>query len=137
MSSTESDPSPGWREKRRFRAWELHQQGWSQRKIAAALGVTQGAVCQWLKKARQGSGVDALRHLPAPGRRSALNPTQLEQLPVLLSQGAEAYGFEGNHWTTKRVAEVMNQVFGVSYHPAHVSRVLRRFYPEWRETRKI
>src|SRR5690606_24237899 len=122
--SAEPDQSHQGREARRLRAWELHKQGWSQREIAAALGVTQGAVCQWLKRAREGGGVEALRHLPAPGRRSALTPAQLEQLPELLSQGAEAYGFEGNHWTTRRVAEVIKKVFGVLYHPAHVSRVL-------------
>ena len=41
-----------WREYRRFRAWELKQQGWSQTRIAAALGVTGGAVSQWFKKVR-------------------------------------------------------------------------------------
>jgi len=35
-----------WKEWRRRRAWELSQQGWSQKDIAEALGVTQGAVSQ-------------------------------------------------------------------------------------------
>ena len=34
------------REYRRFRAWELRQEGWTQQRIASALGVTQGAVSQ-------------------------------------------------------------------------------------------
>ncbi len=55
-----------WREGRRLRAWELHQQGWKQKDIAAALGVTQGAVSQWLKRGNT-RGVDALRRRPAPG----------------------------------------------------------------------
>jgi len=38
------------REYRRFRAWELHQRGWKQQTIADALGVTQGAVSQWLSR---------------------------------------------------------------------------------------
>ena len=42
-----------WREVRRRRAWELKQQGWKQRDIAVALGVTEGAVSQWLKRARE------------------------------------------------------------------------------------
>jgi predicted transcriptional regulator len=40
-----------WRDGRR-RAWELKEQGWKQTAIAAALGVTPGAVIQWLKRAR-------------------------------------------------------------------------------------
>jgi transcriptional regulator with XRE-family HTH domain len=35
--------------------------GWKQKDIAEALGVTKGAVSQWLKRAREG-GIDALRH---------------------------------------------------------------------------
>ena len=38
-----------WREARRFRAWALKEQGWSQVRIAEALGVTEGAVSQWFK----------------------------------------------------------------------------------------
>ncbi|MDB6019248.1 MAG: tnp23 [Pedosphaera sp.] len=37
-----------WKEARRWRALELHQEGWSQREIAEALGVTEGAVSQWM-----------------------------------------------------------------------------------------
>jgi transposase len=55
-----------WREARRFRAWELHQKGWSQVRIAEALGVTPGAVSQWLKPARE-EGLSAL--LGSSGKR--------------------------------------------------------------------
>ena len=41
-----------WGEGRRLRAWELKQEGWTQRAIARALGVTEGAVSQWCKRAR-------------------------------------------------------------------------------------
>jgi len=51
---------------------------------------------------------------------------QREQLPTLLAKGAEASGFLGEVWTTKRVASLIRQEFGVQYHPAHVSRVLRQ-----------
>jgi hypothetical protein len=54
-----------------------------------------------------------------------LTAEQLAQLPNLLAPGAEAYGYRGHVWTTKRVAEVIRRTFGVSYHPAHVSRLLR------------
>jgi transposase len=47
------------------------------------------------------------------------------QLPEVLARGAEAFGFRGQVWTTKRVAEVIQRDFGVSYHPAHCSRILR------------
>jgi transposase len=65
-----------WREGQRRRAWELAQQGWKQQDIATALGVTPGAVSQWLKRARE-QGVAALRRHPAPGRQPRLTPEQL------------------------------------------------------------
>jgi len=133
MDTTRTAPPPDSREDRRLRGWELHQQGWSQRRIAVELGVTQGAVSQWLKRAREGGGGDALRHHPAPGRRAALTNEQLSQIPALLARGAEAFGFRGSRWTTIRVAALLQQVFGVSYHPAHVSRLLRKHCPGWRD----
>jgi transposase len=113
-----------WLEGRRRRAWELKQQGWKQQDIATALGVTKGAVSQWMRRAREG-GVEALRPHPPPGPPTKLTPEQLAHLPSLLEPGAEAYGYRGDVWSTKRVAEVIWRTFGVSYHPAHVSRLLR------------
>lgn len=46
MDPTLIDPAIGWSKDRRFRAYELHQHGWKQQDIAAALGVTPGAVSQ-------------------------------------------------------------------------------------------
>jgi transposase len=113
-----------WLEGRRKRAWELKQQGWKQQDIAAALGVTKGAVSQWLRRAREG-GLEALRRHPPPGPTPKLTAEQLAHLPDLLAPGAEAYGYRGQVWTTRRVAEVIWRTCGVSYHPGHVSRLLR------------
>ncbi len=113
-----------WREGRRLRAWELHQQGWKQKDIASALGVSPGAVSQWLKRGRAG-GVAQLRRQPPPGAQPRLSPEQLTELRDLLAQGAEAFGFIGEVWTSKRVAAVIKRFLGVTYHRAHVSRLLR------------
>jgi len=64
--SKKSTSSKDWREGRRMRAWELHEQGWKQKDIAAALRVSEGAVSQWFKKAKT-QGVEALRHQLALG----------------------------------------------------------------------
>jgi transposase len=124
MNTTITRPPRDWREGRRLRAWELHQQGWPGKQIAAALGVTQGAVSQWLTRARAG-GVEALYAQPPPGPTPRLTADQRDELVGLLQQGAEAHGFIGQVWTTKRVTAVLRTAFGVSYHPAHVSRLLR------------
>jgi len=120
-----SIPRKNWREERRMQAWKLHEQGWKQKDIATALGVTEGAVSQWFKKARE-QGVEALKHQPPPGATPKLSAEQRAQLPSLLRQGAEAFGFRGQVWTTARVAQMIEQQFGVKYHPAHCSRLLRQ-----------
>lgn len=112
-----------WREYRRLRAWTLKQQGWKQQDIAEALGVTPGAVSQWMKQARAG-GKEALRRRATPGRTPRLSAEQKAKLPARLAQGAEAYGFRGAVWTRKRVAQVIRRAFGVSYSPRHVGRLL-------------
>src|SRR5919199_2765038 len=91
-----------WREGRRLRAWELKQRGWTQPAIAEALGVTAGAVSQWMRRAREG-GVEALRRRVAPGSTPKLTPEQRDRLPVVLGRGAAAFGLRGEVWTAKRV----------------------------------
>src|SRR4051812_7034392 len=124
MDNSLSKEATDWREGRRLRAWELKQEGWSQQRIAEALGVSKGAVSQWMKRGRQG-GVEALKRQPAPGAPPRLSEQERARLPELLERGAEAHGFRGEVWTCARVAEVIRREFGVSYHSAHVSRLVR------------
>ena len=113
-----------WKEARRFRALELKQAGWTQQEIAEALGVTKGAVSQWMTAVAAG-GVAALSARPHTGGPVKLPLTQRTLIPELLSHGAAAYGFRGEVWTCARVAEVIKWEFGVTYHPAHISRILK------------
>ena len=113
-----------WREARRLRAWELKQKGWKQEDIAEALGVTPGAVSQWMTRARE-EGPAALRSRSGGGPRPRLSAEQLSRLPDLLDKGAEHFGFRGDVWTQPRVAKLIERKFGVSYHPGHVGRILK------------
>ena len=126
MEKTLSSQANNWREGRRLRAFELKEQGWKQTEIADALGVTEGAVSQWMKRARE-EGVQALRHKPPPGAPPRLSEQERARLPELVAQGPEAHGFRGDVWTCERVAIVIRKEFAVSYHPAHVSRLLKAF----------
>src|SRR4051794_13902261 len=124
METLLSRTTPDACEARRFRAWELHQDGWKQQQIARALGVTQGAVSQWLQRAEAG-GVEALHSRPVPGAPRRLSDEQTSRLPELLGRGAEAFGFRGEVWTRGRVKEVIRREFGVAYSQSHVGRLLK------------
>jgi transposase len=113
-----------WREWRRFRALHLKQQGWYQRDIAAALGVSEEAVSRWLARARDG-GPEALLTRPAPGQPPKLSPAQKRLIPEFLWHGPESYGFRGQVWTCARAARVIEEEFGVHYHKDHVGRLLK------------
>ena len=103
---------------------QLKQQGWRQRDIAAALGAAEVSVSRWLRRARDG-GPTALLSRPAPGHPPKLAPAPKRLIPELLWHGPEAYGFRGHVWTCARVAQVIEEEFGVSYHKDHVGRLLQ------------
>jgi transposase len=135
MDTNEAFPTPhDWREGRRRRAWTLHERGWKQRDIAAALGVTEGAVSQWLSRARA-EGVAALRKRKSPGAPPKLPRAQLAHLPALLACGAPAFGFRGDVWTGPRIAAVIATHFGVRYSARQVRRLLRHL--QWTPQRPV
>jgi transposase len=114
-----------WREERRKRAWELKQAGWKQKDIAVALGVTEGAISQWMRSGRE-KGEEGLKAHPAPGVAPRLTKEQQAHIPEVLAKGAAAYGFTGDAWTSRRLAVVIRREFGVSYHPDHCGYLVRK-----------
>lgn len=108
-----------------MRAIKLHDEGWTQVSIAKALGVTQPAVSQWLKLARA-EGAEALQSKPRDGQAARLTDEQLRLLPEFLKLGPAMFGFSGELWTCPRIARIIEQEFGVVYHPDHVRRLMHR-----------
>src|SRR5258708_20116577 len=106
------------REGRRRRAGERKQAGWKQTQSAAAVGVTSGAVSQWLTRARVDGVEEGLRAPPASGRPSQLTPDQRAQLPAVLDRGAAADGLRGQGWRCQRGGAVIRPAFGAPPYPS-------------------
>jgi transposase len=121
------------REARRLRAYELKQAGWKQKAIARELGVTKGAVSQWMSRAQQGGQETLYRH-PAPGAVSRLRREQLQHLPELLKRGARWYGYPDDNWTYGRIGAVIEQEFGVRYVKQHIARIVKKI--GWRRYKR-
>jgi len=110
-------------EARRRRAAEHFQERKPLREIASLFGVSLTSVKRW-KRTWKAEGVEGLAAKPHPGPESKLSEKQRQALTKLLLQGPVAAGYRTDLWTCARVTEVVHQQFGVSYHPAHMGRVL-------------
>ena len=57
-------------------------------------------------------------------RPAGLTPQQRQRLGDLLDSGPAAYGLDSGVWTSPLLAWVIEEEFGVSYHPGHVRKLL-------------
>lgn len=113
-------------EYRRLRAVELHQAGKRQCEIAEILGVTKGAVSQWLKKYRD-QGIESLCYRKIPRRKGILTENQVQHIVGIILDSPENYGFSGNTWTGPRVKEVIKTEYGIEFTIRHVCRLLKKW----------
>lgn len=110
-------------EARRRRAAEYFQERKPLREIASLMGVGPSSVKRW-KRAWKAEGVEGLAAKPHPGPERKLTDQQRRSLVKILLDGPMASGFRTDLWTCKRVSKVVRKRFGVSYHPAHMRRIL-------------
>jgi transposase len=111
-------------ERRRLAAIRLWDKGLGNSEVARRLAVTRQTVVRWAKQRREG-GRKGLERADQIGRPPRLNATQRKQLVAKLLAGPEALGYQTPLWTCPRVADLIEREFGVSYHEAHVWKVLR------------
>ena len=94
----------------------LCQKGWPQKRVAEALGVTEGAVSQWLRKTKglpEHEQAEALQVKKSSGRPPAIGPGAGRALAALVERGPEAFGFAGDVWTANRVRVVARRELGL------------------------
>src|SRR5665213_1831308 len=112
-------------EARRMRAADLFAKGISQADIGRELEVSHQTVSDWHEKWVAG-GKKTLKRVGQPGRPRKVSESELAKVERALQKGPRANGFPTELWTLARVADVIEKVTGVKYHPGHVWRVLRQ-----------
>jgi transposase len=112
-------------ERRRARAARLFKAGTKQAEVARSLLVSRQSVSRWFRTFVKG-GVKGLRGAGRAGRKPRLDAKQLAMVDAALRLGPKGHGFRTNLWTLPRVARVIERLTGVTYHPGHVWRILRR-----------
>jgi len=110
-------------EKRRFDAIRLLELGYGPTEVGRILQADRRTVHRW-KERYEKQGSEALRLKPHPGPRPKLSETQKEELIRILLRGPLSEGYGTQLWTGPRVIEVVRKHFGLTYHPAHIGRVL-------------
>jgi transposase len=111
-------------EERRFVAAGLLRQGLPQAEVSRRVGVHRQSVSRWAQQLEQG-GRRALRKAGRAGRKPRLNAADLRRIERGLKRGPEALGYDTSLWTAWRVAHLIEQECGVSYHPSQAWRILR------------
>jgi transposase len=111
-------------ERQRFRAVALLEAGHRPGEVAKRLGVSPAAVSQW-KKLYQQAGPEGLKATPHPGPKPKLTVPQRHKLERLLLKGPLAHGYPTDLWTLRRIAEVIERHFAVSYDPSGVWHLLK------------
>jgi transposase len=112
-------------EARRRLAVQRVEDGWSQREVAAFLGVHPVTVAKWMARFRAG-GEDGLAAKPTPGRPRFLTPAQEKQVIAWLADPPTKHGFRTDLWTARRVAELIRAKLNVEFHPHYLREWLRK-----------
>lgn len=108
-------------------AQELLETDKSQTQIAEDHCVTPAAVSNWNSTLEE-EGIEGLKSTndeDNQGPDLQLDDKDREPLFELLEDGAQAHSWEINHWTSKRVAALIEDEFDIDYIPRHCSRILR------------
>ena len=105
-------------------AANLFEQGKAPREIAATIGVAAQTVRGWRRCFRAGGRL-ALRSGKSTGRPRKLDEAQRAELLTLLAQPPAAHGYSDAHlWTTKLIARLIEDRFGIAHHHDHVGVIL-------------
>lgn len=110
-------------ENRRFEAFRLLRKGLSEAEVAREVGVHRQSVNRWAQQIEE-HGRKGLKKAGRAGRKPRLSEAELKKLESKLKQGPQGLGYETNLWTLERVAKLIEQDFGVEYHPGHVGWLL-------------
>lgn len=113
-------------ETRRRIAVSLLQRGHSLTETARMVGCHPSSVMRW-RDAVCAHGEAGLKSRPNLGRPPKLTRVQMERLLAILLKGAMARGYSTELWTTRRIAGVIEEEFGVVYHRNHVPRLMHAF----------
>ena len=92
--------------------------------IAGLLKVNRTNVPVWINNWND-YGADGLLEGHRSGRRGALSTEDKKRLMDIIDSGPVAYGLNTGVWTSKIVTKIIEEEFGIGFHPGHVRKLLK------------
>lgn len=112
-------------EARRCLAVQRALEGYSKQDIADFLDVDARSVRRWLAAFRR-HGSAGLAAQPARGRPPKLSPAQEKIVRRWLADNPTEHGFATELWSAPRLVQLIEQEWGISFHPDALTRWLRQ-----------
>lgn len=112
------------RQRVRYLAADLFEKGLSNAEIARRLGVARQSVCRWHKAWLEGG--EAGLKVGTPGRESRLSDQQWQDIQDALVEGPAKNGYDTEFWTLERIADLIEKIAGIRYHPSHIWKLLTK-----------
>jgi transposase len=100
-------------------------EGYSAEEVADFLGVDPRSVRRWLAAFRR-HGDAGLKASPVPGRPRKLSASQEKIVRRWLADKPTEHGFATELWTAPRLAQLIEQEWGIHFHPDSLGRWLRQ-----------
>src|SRR6266704_3441785 len=125
FSPMRSIGSPAELERRRILAVQRVGEGYSPEETADFLGVDPRSVWRWLADFRR-QGTPGLEARPTPGRPPNLTPPQEKIVCRWLVDNPTDHGFPTELWTASRLALLIDEEWGISFHPHYLTAWLRQ-----------
>ncbi len=116
--------SPVELEHRRQLAVHRYLEGYSADEVAEFLGISIRSVWRWLACFRD-RGPEGLSARPVPGRPPKLTVTQEKIVLRWLRGSPLEHGFATELWTAPRMAQLIEQEFGIPFNPRSLTTWLR------------
>ncbi len=124
-ASMRSIGSPLELQRRRLLAVQRLSEGYSTQEVGDFLGVDPRSVRRWLADFNR-QGLPGLVSRPVPGRPAKLTTTQEKIVRRWLADNPTDHGFATELWTAQRLGLLIEQEFGVPFHPDYLTCWLRQ-----------
>jgi transposase len=121
----EAEQEGMYRVAKRLHAVLLNSEGRSSGELASILNAPRSRVCEWLAN-YETYGIEGILEGYRSGRPQALQELQIRDLHDIIESGPVAYGLDSGVWTSRMITRIIEEEFGVRYHPGHVRKLLHQ-----------